>query len=331
MGQVIDGQQARKLPMVRFTVNVDGCRWFIETRLDGDDRYLHSSYDGSFQYRYSGKDRAGQPSQGVLISDPVPYQAPDPYVPVLWLAFCQACYITQNTPRLMPAYSISLVRGELDCEVDLLDQGLRLPSRIVYWNDGYFYRLKRAKLPPPFDNGFKDAEYVVTEKTNMPTIGVVPLGFTLKVFQPKPGAKTATDIGVMQEFSARVETVSGRARSSFVPELPAEKPITFRDFRFVSSNRVYRPAYDSFNYVSNRWLGTEEVKALPQFQQYATNQELRAELRPFAITPRREPIAHRTRNRIILSLALVGAAAIPPLILVIRNNLKRPKQQKQSE
>jgi hypothetical protein len=277
--QCVGGESAQQPFPSYFDVYVNGRNWLIRTTSkDSSDPILYREFSSDGKYMYSfgrAKNDGNMPDQwgGAVLSTGVPFSAPIPMVPVIWLGLSDASYIDHHSHFMIPPYSIETLRIPFEISVTRRNNGSGLPEYMVFKADGYYRQKGRLdqKWPPPYDTGFTNAIYSGLDFTNVGGVEV-PKRFKLQVLRPSEslndGNNQTKDAGLKPLalewlYEGFVTNISAECTvTNFVPEIPFNSEGGIRDFRFAPSTAIVP---QDFRYKSSRWLSMGEVRRLPGF------------------------------------------------------------------
>lgn len=267
----------------RFEVFVDGCKWRIRTvRQDEPLDYFEAGSDLPGEIYFVGvhtnvttaaakevgdakKAAELEVAFGQIIAGEVPHFAAAEPISILWLAYASSCYFqTRTNDQIEPVYWFG---GQHFFNEGLLLRGIWvvndlppfLPSRVVYFNDGFFRGLKSGQIPvvkryeEPYQNGFTNAVFEVLSHENLDG-QMVPSKFSLTIYRPKALASSATELIISRKFDFTMGNCSVQTTpENFKPVLIGLTAI--KDYRFSKTNGAIQYTY----HVSNHWPSVLEV------------------------------------------------------------------------
>jgi hypothetical protein len=260
---------------VSFKIYVRDCQWLIHiTQQNDSSKYREIGFDGHTMYYSAMLDEKVVANMnpkpalwtGGLSLEAVPFNGVQPNIPVIWLALASSCYLDDAKDHLIPPYSTDAVRGSLPALVSRMNDLLKLPQAITFFDDGFSrkYGVPRQR-PPPFDKGFTNAIYTVNTFTNIGGYNL-PREFTLEVFLP-----ASSNVVLFTKYNGIVDNV--KSECSLTHFTPEPGGVGFvNDFRFISVGATRKTG---FYYDTNRWLSMNEVEALPGFSNYTYYEQLK--------------------------------------------------------
>lgn len=194
----------------------------------------------------------------------VPLFSTEKEIGFVWLTFASGTFLSTNTSGFMiPPYELGFRDGHATFE-DLEEQGytadmsptsrLLFPMRATYFFGDTTTSLKRTDDASTYLPQWTNALYEVQQTTNVAGT-VAPHQASLKVFAVH-GAKIPFEIG---RYSLQLTNAFLQEEAvNLVPDLPAAT--------FFTEGRMADPVKRLFfNYQTNRWLTTDEVRRLPQY------------------------------------------------------------------
>ncbi|MBI4324929.1 MAG: hypothetical protein HY674_06660, partial [Chloroflexi bacterium] len=252
---------------VTFKLSVHDGKWSIRYNRQGENGfdYEHVTFDGRYAYyltsmetmvktaRAKGKDLADNVANAFVTEGENFHNQQAPEVGVVWLAFASSTFFdTLKTNRLAPpipfdgvGFFYDTTKRTLNTHWERFDDSLRLPSTVVYFDDG---RLRnRMQRRPPYDKGFTNCVYSVKTSTNVNGVRI-PLtsGFTL--YRPRTNGLASTDLEIVGEYDLALQKYRPTVtRESFTPDIPGITAV----FDSRVTNRVYR--------ITNSWPSKEEI------------------------------------------------------------------------
>ena len=315
--RLFNGKITQQYPVSEFRIYVDGCNWYIYVKPGGtwEDGQLEMAYDGEY-IRGIGTGGSLTSIAGIYNGNTPPILTEN-RLPLLWTAFAAGCYLREAalTGKLLPPEEMT--RTPIPARVDWMDTGDNLPARIIYFDDGTNrMQGKPVPHPPPFDKGYTNAVYKVTEYTNIGRLKL-PLRFEFDQFFPRGvHIVSSNDISVGLHLEGKVLTAAARCDvQSFTPALPSSG-IHVADGRFL----VPEVASTYFRYRTNRWLSKSEVTAVPGFTNYLQRIAIEAKLEPALVNVNAHGAARLSgdskHNHAFM--IWVSAAALFMLVLLFR-------------
>jgi hypothetical protein len=223
-----------------FRAEISDRRWRIRTAkleqdLDGTmGAYFSDYFDGTNQWVFYslGQDLASHSvaKHGGIKKGEFPMFAPSRST-FVWIALASKNYLrSENYARCRPLWTTSLRsftddRGYLQTRMELLPNS-GLPKDIRFTSDGHAFPdipnptkdTENIRYPPPFDKGFLHARYITEAVTNVNGF-YYPTEFELEVFNPKPDAKSTSDLYAVWDVRG---TVSEIKELDSVPDLRPE-------------------------------------------------------------------------------------------------------------
>jgi hypothetical protein len=277
-----------KLAQVTFKLYVRDCQWFVHiTQQNAKTKYVEAGFDGQALYKSAFLDEKSVANltpkpvlwTGSITPDTVPFFAPEPHIPIIWFALASGCYLNGAKDRLIPPYSTDIKRDAIVANVTRLSAMPSLPQTVIFLDDGINRKFgEPSQHPPPYENGFTNAIYIVNAFTNIGGY-VLPSEFTLKVYRPASSTET-NKIEILAEYDGYVNNFNPKCvLKTFIPDVESAGFIL--DKRFASADAaVERP----FLYKTNRWLSKIEAESLPTFSNYATVEHLLSDKIPAYIS-----------------------------------------------
>ena len=280
---VLSASQIRSRPdsKILFKASIADCKWFITVRDPlGEFPSIQSAFDGEAIYTVTeyGNDSEisnekikdpsirGSGTGGYISQDEVPFYAPVPYVPIVWLAFGQSCYLDNHESELIPPFVTITPRQALRVLVERRNDRANLPERIVYVSNGFRPRFK-MQWRHPYDKGFTNAIYTASQFTNLTDTISIPLAFNLTLFQPSRAGQNSNDLEIEAVYSAVVMEVQSRSSvNKFIPNLPTEKEVAIVDGRFGSEHTFIALS-------TNGWLSKQETSNSDRFKKWKLREE----------------------------------------------------------
>jgi hypothetical protein len=120
--------------------------------------------------------------------------------------------------------------------------------------DSTRYSAKVVRFPAPFDQGFTNAVYSVTQTTNLGGV-TLPLAAELVEFRGRPGARSAAEVEPAYAFSFAVTNIEKVASpQTFVPVLTG--PTLVSDERFRADTNL---PLSQLLYTTAAWRPLAEV------------------------------------------------------------------------
>jgi len=198
-----------------FTVVAEDCKWRIRTKrfdesvdffeagsTDGKQIYLLASHTNiTLEAIAELKDPVKAAELDVAFAQITPGEVPHfrsaEQICILWLAYASSCYFaTRTNDQIEPVYWFG---GEYFFNRGLTVPGNwqiekaspHLPSRVVFFNDGFLRAMDRGRTPVITPNsgvyakGFTNAVYQVTQFSEVNSFKL-PSEFTLSTYRPKP-------------------------------------------------------------------------------------------------------------------------------------------------
>jgi hypothetical protein len=253
-----------------FTIEVERCRWLIQTQdpsgkgdedsyqvgTDGDDAYLLIKYSSNYtakavdfkdytdpQHLVMRKKAHGTRAEGRVFPGSTPPPG-ETFTAPLWLAYCSSCVLATNTTgKLRQVWSfedreMQQRRFTLPASWQVFSDALHLPSFVTYMSDGKRYLRKNNKsitieADSPYNHGFTNAIYTVTEKTNFNGM-IIPTRFTITRFKPQAKGTNASQIQVASQFEGVTRIIqTGMTRPNYLPTL--EFDIGVVDYRYFET------------------------------------------------------------------------------------------------
>lgn len=241
-----------------------GC-WKIRTSKAGSIDYAEKSFDGSYIY---GLNSQFLQTNGTISRANVgkieEFAVPEPdgsRINTLWVGYASAGYFKSLTnkmvypPWLLDDPTARLGGFAVEANWALNKDAVGLPAVVIYKSDGIFHGMnERNGKPitfrerPPFDNGYTQAVFKVTESKNLGTCAV-PLAFTFSRFSVASGnyellteevvsaqdvENTSQQVNFPPGFVGKADIYDGRFK---VPSF--SKPGQYDYFRYSSSNGIW--------------------------------------------------------------------------------------------
>jgi len=234
-------------PAMSYSVKVDGCAsqiTIVDTTVKNTLMTQHSVFDGVTRMQWMGE--LGDVAQGVnLTEEAVPYYAPYPHIPVVWMATASGCFFEgKNVTTMVAPYDTEVMdRRPIPVMLEF-DSASKIPSRWTYLDDA----------------GNTNAVFTVSSYSKIQGYAV-PKEYTLRVY-----SRAAE--GRLQSVLLQCDgTNSIKPLSSNLTLRPVMSDATLNlDFRFVS---VGSKRMTPFLYPTNRLLAKDEVRNIEGFDQYA--------------------------------------------------------------
>ncbi len=323
------GGQTYRGPNSSFSMNVNGCNWFVRARKDqgkyGSD-YEEVSYDGTNVYVLlnNKSDVEKQLQMGAKLGPDI--AAAKVYrgevcnlfeveeVGPIWLTYASGCYFKSRTNDFVEAAimqdPISGVQfgppthSKMRAHWTLSDSNPSFPVRVDYYSEGHvMVRGKAVSLPRPYDAGLTSAVYQAGAFTNY--LGLdIPLTSSLKIFKMRTNAVANTDLDLIIEFHVELTNVAQRA-ASFIsqPRIPGITLVKdFRDSR--GGVLVY--------YATNNWPTETEILTGSYFE----------EIRRLNTSPHVPGGALPSVVRVVLILLVF----VPAMIYLVNKHLARKRR-----
>jgi RNA polymerase sigma factor (sigma-70 family) len=250
-----------------FTLTVNGRNWAIhltDSKLQAQDikyREVVQLNGSVYHYDYFGKpgpDRFGINTGGAVI-DRRDFPVNDgTFANFIWVGLASAHYFSRATNGLVATLSASPDASTYRVKADwqLSATPPHLPKSVD------FYVGPRG-APPPFDNGWKEAQVRVLEETNVRG-KTFPAVFTCEQLKPKlSGAVTSNDLEQLAIFTIHVHAI----RLDSVPEvLPpkTEGTTMIGETRFPNNTENKQTVYLS---TADRLPEKPEVEAIKEYNQ----------------------------------------------------------------
>ncbi len=265
-----------------FTAVADSCNWRIRTtRFDEALDYVEagSTNDGTIYLLASYSNTTHSAVAAIapdktfdidfgfarIISGRVPHFDCGEHLCMVWLAYASGCYFATRTNNLIePVYwfggqyffNQGLV---LPGQWELAEAEPHLPSRVVYFNDGFIRAMNKEGLPavipnpPVYSKGYTNAEFQVLGYAHLGS-WQVPNSFVLKIYSFKPSGSSQTDLMATRIISFTATNVQLlQASETFIPELQGKTTVT--DFRLSRTNPLASYSYQ----ISNRWPSVDTL------------------------------------------------------------------------
>lgn len=268
----------------RFVVSRKDTRWSIRTAPTRGERQVSSctlfdeaAHDGTNLFHLTLHDTSGielpegtpykrediVPARATVKEDDCPVGLDIDLIYPLWLAYCASAHL--SVPGEGPLVAPLFVTGGPD------SQRFDLPARWELNPSGFARRVKWSsegrsadwqpdgtvrleEYPPPFDKGFLQATFEVTEGTGFQGIEL-PGRFVLKVFGPhsSDGSGKPDELELCYAIDGTAGTIRAPAGLECPPKLTTKTSIT--DYRC-------RPHGTPISYLSeSAWMSVEEIKA----------------------------------------------------------------------
>jgi len=303
-----------------FTVRLSGSRWSIridkappeEVAYDGTNVYGITLY-GSM----AGNESVNDSSAVIYERLNLP---PPEYMTTfgVWFAYASSGFFQLETNRIGHILWIEpvwLLKGvTFPTIVEKIAASPSLPARVEIFSEGLLYSNQRrqqpTKLPPPYDRGYRMADYEAVELTNFGG-WTLPRKFVWKQYRPGAGA-SSNDIGLALTSTGILEEATAVETTTVVPEL-ASATLTL-DHRFAADNP---PAAELRYLNTNRvWLPktSERLRSL----HLAAARQQREANAALNIPERKWPL--------IGALALVLLLAAPIMVFAVRR-VKQPRHR----
>jgi len=201
----------------------------------------------------------------------IPPPAPH-FIHPIWLAFCSADILRDNTVKGLPRFWIAPSTSatfEPTTEWKLSETEPLHPLFIKSFNDGsmpIYSKGVRSDInyDPPYDKGFKDAEFTVNATTNVNGL-TLPKEFSLNRYRPMPNGTSKEDLRLLSSVSAVVhEVLTQCPLTEFRPEITVPTVVT--DYRVSNGGSIEEP--DGLQYLlqPGAWREVEAVKASDEFR-----------------------------------------------------------------
>jgi hypothetical protein len=318
--QHLKGGKSEIIAALHFRVYVRDCKWQI--RISSDElskanSYNLMSFDGNCVYSFGTNPSTGQGRDtwgGAVGPETVPFFGPVPSIPIIWIALASSCSLDETTGVMTPPYSVQLVRAPLPVQIERQTDKVRLPSRIIFMDDGFDrFDGNPSKRPAPYDTGFTNAIFSAQRFTNADGIGL-PNEFELRVFSPSVSGKSKSDVALTSHYRGFVSNITHFCSvSDFTPQLPNSSGM-ISDTRFAISGAIVPMP---FVYRGSNWLSEEELRQNPGFERYLAAQPKKKEFIPTLVTTNMDPrltiglSKSQSKTRLIVIAALVCASFIP--------------------
>ncbi len=227
---------------ITYSVLVDGCESSVSLRDTTKEPpgMVYSTFDGETRLQWTGKE--ADVNAVVISSEHVPYYAPYPHLPIIWMASMSGCYFAEGlvTSMQLP-YGTEVVRRSL---------------KVVFEEE------KRSGIPKKWlfieDSGQTNGVFTVERSTSIEG-SLMPTRYTLLVYGSSPdgGRKVVFKCEgeqLVELTDQRVTTTPGLASSAYNHDIRFVSPDTKQKYPFV--------------YHTNRILSVDEVRSLPGFPNY---------------------------------------------------------------
>ena len=303
-----------------FEVVVNGSEWSVKVVLVGNKEFdsFVSSYDGTnlVSYFVLAKKVAAS-AAGTVEQVPVPHTATSAAGEFAWLAFASGRYFMGLTNhaalsfRLLKSPGGLVRRYEQPCRFTLRPEPPHLPTRVEYLLNQLVFLTDEGKtvtqsLAPPFEAGYVAAEFSASAFTNAGGLWL-PTEFQYNGYQPRPGAKAASDLLCTLRVRGFATSVSvGEASWAGLP-----RGKVFLEDRRVPEAGVLYPITNGTVPLA----GSEEV-AKARVRARRINAE--AERRPAA--------GHPLRRLVVIGCLVVSA--LPLIYLCRRSETRRNTSRK---
>lgn len=255
-----------------FRVETSGCKWSIQIREDPYFPFLEESLlasDGTnlFQLdRFSEAAAVGQRTNryprvnwnGTVRTG----QLPDfdyHHNSSLWLVFASGCYLRASPPNALPGVLLrprrageSWLKADYILEQDTAGNWTCVAANI--FDEGRVEMLDGTTVsrPAPFQAGFTNQTYRVTEFRQLEGIRI-PGRFRIETCEPKPGARSDSDLSLAWSLNGVVLRAGVLANSRFVPP-PIRARTRIEDYRAAALTNVLSVIY----YTFTGWLRTND-------------------------------------------------------------------------
>lgn len=266
--------ETKILDSVSFDLYVSGSNWLLHAipespglfgkRLD----YWEFASDSDSQYALAAmksKEDEAPSWQGAVCNKSALTFRLLRHLPMAWFAFGSQAYLDSSEDELVAPYTEDPTPVPMKCIVTRSEVEPRLPGRVLFLSDGYDRRFGTPmEYSPPFDRGFTNADYKVTEWTNLSDLRI-PRKFIAHIYRPGP---SGLEVVLVIQGSAS-EIRAGCSHPTLLPRIPAGTIGLIKDLRFVSPDAQQK---HPFTYHSAAWLSRNNAMDRPSFQTY-TNWE----------------------------------------------------------
>lgn len=227
---------------------------------------------------------------GAFIRDlEVPLYQPDGIQP-LWLAFCSERHLAgRDRGPVQPVFDLGGAwRRQYPVVgiMEYLDRTRRLPSRVVFWNEGKVEDWEGTPsgsvfplvtAPGPYGEGFTNAVFLVTGTTNCAG-AVLPLRFSHDCYFPRKGARDAGDLLTLWRYRGRVSSIATSVEPAGMrPDFPVK-------LTFVMDQRIqhtYAAVQDARYKATNAvWVGEDKLAQLPSVRKRISRMEVHQQWSP---------------------------------------------------
>jgi hypothetical protein len=235
-----------------------------------------------------------------IVSGTYPFAVTDPVLRVLWFTFASPAHL-DSLPEgvLQPYFEFETTPEFLGAAAIVRSQSPPyLPESTVIFNDGIMsptrFRSNERRWSPPYDRGFKNAEYRSKEWTSYHRM-LFPSVAELAVYAPGGQRASSNDLRLSHTWTIRVTNISHSISAvSLAPQLPG--------LAFISDERFRSDGLAQIRYTNTSWPAASSVMASAEFEY----------VKKFAESVKRENKQSVSRIAVLLAFLLVSS----PLLYV---------------
>jgi hypothetical protein len=230
-----------------------------------------------------------------IVSGTYPFAVTDPVLRVLWFTFASPAHLDSLPEGLIQPYF------EFETTPEFLASAViarrpsppNLPESAVIFSDGLIratsFRPNERRLAPPYDQGFRNAEYQVKQWTNYHGMSF-PLAADIAVYAPGGQRASSNDVRMLTTWTIRVTNVSHSASAlSLAPQLPG--------LAFISDERFRSDGLAQVRYTNTSWPAVTSVVASAEFEY----------VKKFTESMKREKQQNVSRTAVLFALLIVSS------------------------